>query len=240
MKDIRILIVEDEPIIADDISYILEEIGYGVSGIAHDAQETLLHLEIEKPALVLLDINLEGDPDGVFVAQKLHDTFHIPFIFLTSLSDKRTLDRAKITEPYGYLVKPVDERDLSSSIAVALHNHEIRRTPAGESNFVMRDAIFIKDRYRLVKVPLNDILFAEASNNYCVIHTVQRRFVLSVTLKIVAEKLESLHFIRIHRSYMINPKHILEVGEGFVQILEHKLPVSRSYHNSLMQILNTL
>jgi DNA-binding LytR/AlgR family response regulator len=91
-----------------------------------------------------------------------------------------------------------------------------------------------------VKVPIDDILFAEASNNYCVIHTAQKKYVLSVTLKTVAARLETLHFIRIHRSYMINPKHIVEVGEGFVQLAGHKLPISRSYHESFMQTIQTL
>ncbi len=240
MKDIRILIVEDEPIIADDIAYMLEELSYQVSGIAHDAQEALVHIELEKPDLVLLDINLEGEFDGVHVAHKLHDAFHIPFIFLTSLSDKGTLDRAKVTEPYGYLVKPVDEHDLSSSLAVALHNHDVRMSQSAPDNFVISDAIFIKDRYRLVKVPLDDILYAEAANNYCYIHTLQKRFVLSVTLKAVAERLETFHFVRIHRTYMINPKHIAEVGDGFVKIAGQKLPISRTYHEGFMRILQTL
>ncbi|MDX1410068.1 MAG: response regulator transcription factor, partial [Saprospiraceae bacterium] len=215
------------------------EIGYTVSGIAHDVPDALTHIRLEQPDLVLLDINLEGEKDGVFVAHHLHETGQIPFIFLTSLSDRKTLDRAKRTGPSGYLVKPVDEGDLRTSVEVALYNHRQARLPR-ERKFLIKDALFIKDQYRLIKVPVADILFAEASNNYCYIHTASKKYVLSLTLKAVASKLAEREFIRIHRTYMINPVHIDEISGRTVRIGEHELPISRSYHDQFMQYIDTL
>lgn len=240
MNKAQILIVEDEPIIADDLAYTLEELGYGVTGIAHDARDAITHIALQKPDLVLLDINLEGDADGIDVAGKLHSEFRIPFIFLTSLADKSTLDRAKVTEPSGYLVKPVNENDLRTSLEVALYNFNQRQGTQQNANFILRDAIFIKDHYRLIKVAIRDILFAEASNNYCFIHTEKKKYVLSITLKLVAQRLEEWQFLRIHRTYMINPLHIEEVSDRSVVIAGQKLPISRKYYDGFMKELQTL
>ena len=239
MTPIRILIVEDEPIIADDLAYTLEELGYEISGIAHDAADAMTHIALQLPDLVLLDINLEGEIDGIAVAHELQRKQRIPFVFLTSLSDKNTLDRAKVTMPSGYLVKPVNESDLRTTLEVALYNYQASERHAGV-NFLLKESIFIKDNYRLIKVPVRDILFAEASNNYCFIHTSKKKFVLSVTLKVVAEKLVARGFLRIHRSFMINPEHITEIADRFVEISDHKLPISRKYHDSFMRIIQTL
>lgn len=240
MRKAHILIVEDEPIIADDLAYTLEELGYGVTGIAHDARDAITHISLQKPDLVLLDINLEGEEDGIFVATQLHSKYHIPFVFLTSLADKRTLDRAKVTEPSGYLVKPVNENDLRSTLEIALYNFNQRQHPRQESNFILKEAIFIKDHYRLIKVALKDIQYAEASNNYCYIHTEKKKYVLSVTLKLVAQRLQEWHFLRIHRTYMINPAHIDEVSDRSVIIAGRKLPISRKYYEEFMRELQTL
>jgi len=118
----QILIVEDEPIIANDIQQILRKKGYNVIGIAHDSETGLDMIHTRKPDLILLDVNIEGQRDGVQIAELVREKYKIPFIFLTSYSDESTLDRAKATNPLGYIVKPFDERTLLATIEVALHN----------------------------------------------------------------------------------------------------------------------
>lgn len=120
----RILIVEDEPIIAEDIAGCLEDNGFEVTAIAHTGQEALDLIASSTPDAVLLDINLgNAQPDGIAVANHINSNTQIPFVFLTSHADRSTLERAKQTFPAGYLLKPFNGSDLMTSLEIALFNH---------------------------------------------------------------------------------------------------------------------
>lgn len=119
----RILIVEDEPLIAEDISESLVKNEFEVTDIAYTKTEALQQLETNLPDMALLDINLNNKMDGIEIAEAIQQRYQIPFIFITSYSDKSTLEKAKVTEPAGYLVKPFNEAGLYSSIEIAFYNH---------------------------------------------------------------------------------------------------------------------
>ncbi len=123
MSDVKILIVEDEPIIAEDIASLLEKNDFVVSAIVYNKESALLELDTNLPDLVLLDINLNGEMDGLLIAEKINEHLNIPFVFITSYSDKSTLAKAKYTEPSGYIVKPFNEAGLYSTLEIALYNH---------------------------------------------------------------------------------------------------------------------
>lgn len=123
MGDIKVLIVEDEPIIAEDIASLIEKNDFVVSAIVYKKENALQQLCANLPDLVLLDINLNGEMDGLSIAEKINEEFNIPFIFITSYSDKATLEKAKYTEPSGYIVKPFNEAGLYSTLEIALYNH---------------------------------------------------------------------------------------------------------------------
>ena len=123
MSGIRVLIVEDEPLIAKNIGMYLNNNDYEVSAIAYDPEEALFQLKRNPPDLAILDINLENDRDGIEVARYINQHNNIPFVFLTSYSDKDTLERAKQTNPYGYIVKPFNDKTLFATIEIALSNH---------------------------------------------------------------------------------------------------------------------
>lgn len=129
-RSYSILIVEDEPLIAEDIQGYLEESGFSVTGIAHNGDEAMALLINQKPDALLLDINLGIPPDGIELAGMIREKFEIPFVFLTSHADKATLERAKLTFPAGYLLKPFDGRDLMTSLEIALFNHFNNRASA--------------------------------------------------------------------------------------------------------------
>jgi DNA-binding NarL/FixJ family response regulator len=122
MNEIRVLIVEDEPIIAEHISVYLNNNDFMVSGIAYDDEEAKKQLKYNTPDAVLLDINLESETDGIAIATHINATYKIPFIFLTSYADRETLDRAKAVEPSGYIVKPFNEKTLLASLEIAISN----------------------------------------------------------------------------------------------------------------------
>ena len=123
MEKIRILVVEDESIVAKDIQTTLTKLGYDVPATASSAAVAYQKLEELKPDLVFLDIKLKGDEDGIHIAEHIKIKYNIPVIFLTSFVDQETLDRAKVTEPYGYIVKPFNETDLKTTVEMALFKY---------------------------------------------------------------------------------------------------------------------
>ena len=125
MSTARIMVVEDEFIEAKCLKKSLENLGYSVSAIVSSGEKAIEKAEQDKPDLVLMDIELKGSMDGIEAADRILSHFYIPIIYLTAFLDKRLLERAKKTEPYGYLLKPIKERDLHSNIAIALYKHEI-------------------------------------------------------------------------------------------------------------------
>jgi PAS domain S-box-containing protein len=131
MNPVRIVIVEDEAIVAMDIEDRIFAMGYELAGRAATGEQALVLVEKEHPDLVLMDIRLQTDMDGITAAEEIHSRFHLPVIFLTAYSEDATLDRAKLAEPYGYILKPFNDRELKSAIEIALYKHgveeEIRR-----------------------------------------------------------------------------------------------------------------
>jgi RNA polymerase sigma factor (sigma-70 family) len=123
MSKLRILIVEDEPAIAEHIAAYLDNEDFEVSGIAYDIEDALQQLQTNTPDAVILDINLESQEDGIGIAQIINDKYQLPFLFLTAHSDKHTLNRAKEVNPSGYIVKPFNEKTLQASVEIAIANH---------------------------------------------------------------------------------------------------------------------
>jgi DNA-binding NarL/FixJ family response regulator len=123
MTGIKVLIVEDEPLIAKNIAMYLNNNDYEVSAIAYDPEEALFQLKRQTPDFALLDINLESDKDGIDIATHINQHHFIPFVYLTSYSDKETIERAKKTNPSGFIVKPFNEKTLYATIEIALSNH---------------------------------------------------------------------------------------------------------------------
>ena len=163
MLTASVFIVEDELIEAQDISQTLEKQGYAVTGIARTGELALEALMKKLPDLVLMDMHLAGKMDGVDTAERIHALYKIPVIFLTAYADEPTLERAKITEPYGYVLKPFDERELHSAIQMALYKHRMEKL-AQENERTIRvlantipDAVMLLDHTMQI-IALNDAM----------------------------------------------------------------------------------
>ena len=129
MSEIKILIVEDDPLIAIDIEQCLNSMNFKVSGTAYDVEEAFHQLQHNTPDAVILDISLgDNEKDGIDIATVVHEQYQLPFIYLTSHADRGTLERAKKTFPSGYIVKPFNEKDLLAALEIALYNHALRQT----------------------------------------------------------------------------------------------------------------
>lgn len=137
MKSTRILVVEDEQIVAEDLKMTLEGLGYIVAGIASSGEKAIELAGTEKPDLILMDIMLAGKMDGITAASEIRGSHDIPVIYVTAYADSTLLDRAKLTEPYGYIVKPFNEREVQSNIEIALFKHRM------EHEIKKRDAILL-------------------------------------------------------------------------------------------------
>lgn len=222
----KILIVEDEPIIAADIELILESLGYEVTAMIDNAEDAIEEIIKNPPDLVLLDINIEGDSDGILLAQDINEKFQIPFVFLTSNADKLTINRVKRTNPAGFIVKPFSEKDLQSNIEIALFQNTNKTIKKEQKYF------FLKDHSEYIKIALDDLMFIKAEDNYSRLFTTKKGFILSSTLKKVADKLPDNKFTRIHRSYIINLNFVDKYKDGALYIGKHRLPIGRSYQES--------
>jgi signal transduction histidine kinase len=125
MSPIKILVVEDEIIVAEDIAGRLKRMGYAVTATVPSGEEAIAKVAENPPDLVLMDIVLKGDMDGITAAEKIRINTNVPTVFLTAYADEKTLQRAKLTDPFGYIVKPFQQQDLRVTIEIALHRREI-------------------------------------------------------------------------------------------------------------------
>lgn len=251
---IKILVVEDEMIIAAKISLRLTKLGYEVIGIVPRSEEALLHIEQNEPDIVLLDINLKGDLDGIGLAENiLKNEYPCVIIYLTANNDEATFNRAKTTRPFAFLSKPLNpvdlERTLELTVERILKQREIEDHSTQElkpeldlalqqaDKDFLTDRIFVKVKQKMVKIFVSDILYIEADRSYCKIYTKNEQHLLSVPLKNVEDKLSKGQFMRIHRSYLINITAIDEMTETHVFIGKQAIPITASSKEELFKRL---
>lgn len=238
MSKVKIVVVEDEIIIADNICEILEDIGYEVFEPAISYAEAIKTIEENKPDLLLVDIQLSGKKDGIDLGSKVNKDFGIPFIFLTSNADKQTVDRAKKVNPAAYLVKPFIKEDLYSSIEIALYNYT-KKTKDQNEDLVIKQALFVKQNNAFLKVKFEDILFLQSDHVYVkVFATGNRKFLIRSSLTELVNKLDK-QFIKVHRSYIINLAHMEGIKNNLIELVEdYKVPISKQYKSELLSKLN--
>ncbi len=136
MSSVKILVVEDESIVAMDIKHRLETMNYTVPAVVSSGEEAIEKSGETLPDLILMDIVLRGEIDGIEAAQIIKDIYNIPVVYLTAYSDEKTLKRAKITGPFGYIIKPFEDRELHSAIEVALYKHEMESKLAASEKWL--------------------------------------------------------------------------------------------------------
>ena len=241
---ISILIVEDELIIAEDMANMLERMGYRITGSAMDADEATECLALEKPDLILLDINLGGKKDGIDLAGIINERFDVPFIFTTSHADAVTLERAKKVKPVNYLVKPFKAEQLYTAIEMAMFNlaRPAQKDTSGEAEqeegLIIKDALFIKDKYRYTKLPVSDILWIKAEGNYLEIHLLNRKELIRASLSSFLERLNRANFFRTHKSYAVNLDYLSRFEPTVVTILQEEIPITKAYADELIKRLH--
>jgi DNA-binding LytR/AlgR family response regulator len=234
----RITIVEDEALIADHLALCLEDAGYEVTAIFDAAEELIAQFKTIETDLVLIDINLAGVLDGIDLAHAINKETGWPFVFLTSNTEPRTIERVKLTEPGGFIVKPFQAKDLTPAIELAMFKQQKTPVPVTDTS---EDASFmIKDKQAMKRVYYRDINYVEAADNYSIVYVGDQRYMLSQTLKTIAGKLEPFGFFRVHRSYVINLRKVDCLLPGKVQLGNIELPTSPSTRQELLAFFDTL
>ncbi len=250
MSKINVLIVEDESIIAKDIQHSLKKLGYNVSGICSTGEDAIKSVEELSPDIVLMDIMLKGNMNGIEAATQIRENNNIPVIFLTAYADENTLSKAKVSEPFGYIIKPFKEIDLHTSIEMAIYKHEKESNLKKERDFLysivenkeFKDILFVKSNSKLVKVKTSDIFYVEALKDYVVVNTANTRYTIHSTMKDIEKKLPASDFVRVHRSFIVRIDKIVAIEQPNLILEDNKkvIPLGGSYKEALTKRLNLL
>jgi len=247
---IRILIVEDEIILAQDLALRLIDYTYQIVGIAPNAVKAYQALTLyPETDLILMDIMLQGEKDGITLAQEINEKFSIPIIFLTSYVDENLIDRAKKVNPCAYLMKPFNEVQLNIAIEIAFSNfskNRFQQEVLEKKNYKQKNAnilpikksLFLKKNNRFEKVLLKEIQFLKADSNYTTIHTKNDKFVYATLLKHFEHKLGNHQFLRVHRSFIVNVDCVQGFEGNLIIVNNTKIPVSKGNKEKVFNLFN--
>lgn len=224
-KSIAVLIVEDEPIIADDIALSLEELGFEIDQIAASSEEALNQLKVKKPDIVLLDIKIKGSEDGIRLGHHINQKYQIPFVYISSLYDQNTLARAKATNPSGYIVKPFKESDLKVTIELALSKQVNKQTETNPDEL----NLFVKQAGGIVPLDFNTVSHIVANDNYSIFHTADQKHTVSHTLKEIESKLSDKGFCRVHKTFIVNLQKIDRIEQSVLFIQDTMIPIGKAF-----------
>jgi two-component system, response regulator PdtaR len=263
MQNLKILIVEDEHLIANDIQGLLTDWGYDIVGCANRADQAINYFEKYSPDMVLLDIHLGEKTDGVDLARHFNSIRKVPLVFLTAQADFQTVERAKTVEPAAYLLKPFDERHLHISLELAMSNFS-HKTP---SRFVgtgsqykdnkepvfahevklgadvilkQGDAIFIKQNYRFTKFKIEDLVYIEADHNHTYLVMKHQKYIVRMPLALVVERLADDSLVRVHRSFAINRHFVEEFDDTQITVNNKTIPLTSAYRDGFLKTFNVL
>jgi two-component system, LytTR family, response regulator LytT len=226
----KILVAEDEAIIAISLCTVLTELGYTPLEPAATSTEALLTLANEKPAMAIVDIHLGDYFAGFDVAAKLQQQ-GIPFIFLTALFDTSTIEKARQYAPAAYLVKPFTKQNLYATIQMSVLN-QIASTAVPAPRQVV-----IKDGNQQVSVACANIVYIQAENKYISICTTDgKKTLLRSSFQEVAEQLNMPELVQVHKSYLVNTRYITAIKYDEVLLGDAVIPVGRTYRENLKEV----
>ena len=249
-QTVRILIVEDNVIIADDMQSMLEEIGYEIVSSVMAYEQAVKVLTENDVDLVLIDIVLASDKTGIDLGKHIREKYNIPFVFITSNSDRATVESAKLVKPNGYLVKPFEQQDLYTAIEIALSNFSESDSRDSSNAFdaesqentsssgILKDSIFVKKQHLYYRIPFKDIMYIKADNVYLEVYTKEQMFLVRSPLKDYLEKLPNNSFFRSHKSYIINVEHVMAVNSKDVLIGKELIPISKDFKDFILKAMN--
>jgi len=240
MTKVKILVVEDEILIADNMCDTLNELGYETLESAMNYTEAIATINEELPDIAILDIHLSGRRSGIDIAQQINEKYDFPFIFLTSFSDSETVSEAKKHNPSAFLIKPFSKEELYTSIEIALSNFSKKIGQVIDENLIIKESIFIKEKGAYHKIIFEDILFIKSDHVYMEINMVdKKKYTIRGSLSEVLSKLDD-KFIRVHRSFIINTNYLQQIDQSSLKIGNVLIPIGKKYRQTILEKLNII
>ncbi len=245
----KILVVEDEALFLDTVLIILEEMGYEKLYSADSSHSALELFVAVKPDLVLMDINIKGEQDGIKVAETISKSENaVPIIFMTSLEDKKTFERAKKTNPINYLVKPFEDDDLKRSIELAVYKYHHATWDSDfftvwQEDILAKDSFFVKQDKKLTRVLVQDIIHIQAVDKYIELLLDKKKMLARMSLSELNNKLPPDVFARVSKSFIINVTFISDIDlvDSTITLKNGEVvKVSRHYKDNILKRLNII
>ncbi len=217
----KVLIVDDEVFISEQLNIILEDLGYEVSDIAFNTQSAIASLKSNPPDIAILDIKMHGENQGFQIAKYIKENMDIPFVFLTSFSDKSTVKEASELSPDGYLLKPFNEADIFSTLNVVL------------TRLAQKNPYFtIKIGHEVHKVNVTDLLWIKSSDKYIEIQTKTKKYLKRDGIDSFIEDNDLPGVMRVHRSYAVKTENVSSVKGSHLLINAYEIPISKTYEKA--------
>ncbi|MBF4470177.1 MULTISPECIES: LytR/AlgR family response regulator transcription factor [Flavobacterium] len=244
MNKINLLIVEDTPSESDALIKVLEANNYNVVGVAANHKDALALFCSNKIDIAIVDIFLNGSPEGIAFAETINVLPNAPkpLVFLTSSTDMHIFERAKLTKPFSYLMKPFNELELLFALELAVEKFYGQKDvflSDEENTVISEEFLFIKKGKSLKKVHLQDIIYIEVEEKYCNIVTEKEKFLILISLTKILELLDAKLFYRTHRNYIVNIQKITEIipiDNLIFLIGGHKVTLSEKYKDILKRV----
>ena len=236
MKEAKIFIVEDEPILVEQMKILLEDLGYWVVGNADNGNTAISRIISVEPDVIIMDISIKGILTGIDIGLELKaQGFKGGIIFLTSLDDDTVFDAARDVIPFDYLIKPVGRSKLRRTLELLLTSRNILEEG------VRNGVVILKEKNELHKIVVEDIKYIEVQDKICLISIEGRKEAVEIRIGLteLLGSLKSADFIKVHRSYVVNENHIesYDITRNLIVLRGGKVPVSRTYKEELLKRL---
>jgi len=256
---IKVLVVEADSILSQGVSVGLQQYGYAIAGIAGQAEEAIRFFKENDVDIILINIHIPGDKDGIDTVLELMKIKRVPVIYLIAFADAATIGRIKQTYPVAFLIMPYNSSNISIAIEMAMHNFiacgqkdivtevnppipAVAGTDGHDvvgKEVILRQGnyIFIKRNFLFVKLKLSEILYLEADGNYVYVVMKDKKFTVRLSLMQVIQKINYSRFARINRSSVVNVDAIRSFNKERVEIAQYEIPIGKSYKESFFRQL---
>jgi len=244
MDNINVLIIEDTAEQSDALVKVLRQNNYAVAGVAANFTDALKLFYENTIDIIIIDVFLDGKPDGITFAESINiiPNASKPFVFLTSSQDRQIFERAKLTKPFSFLMKPFNELEILYALEMAVEKFYAQTNvflSEEQDTVISSDFLFIKKKKSLKKVAIQEILYIEVEERYCNIITEKEKFVILISLTKINDLLDKNKFVRTHRNTIVNIDKIEEIIPADNLILlkgNHKINLSDTYKDFIKKM----
>lgn len=245
MDNVNVLIIEDLVAESDALVKVLAANNYTVAGVARNFKDALNLFYKVKVDIVIIDIFLNGVPEGITFAETISVVPNAskPFVFLSSSTDRKIFERAKLTQPFSFLMKPFNELEVLYAIEMAVEKFyeqtDVFFNEEEEDTVISNEYLFIKKGKSLKKVKISDIIYIDVEEKYCNIITEKEKFVILISLTKILKLLDNAVFCRTHRNFIVNIEKIIEIipADNLILLVgNHKATLSEKYKDIIKKI----